>query len=98
MVERSLFDSLIGATLGNYCLEELIEHNEASSVYKARNTVAGALFRLRVLAVPPDLKPEDRIVYLARFQQEAHQLAVPQHMHNLPLVNYAMHSAVVDPT
>jgi serine/threonine protein kinase len=97
MVERSPFDSLIGATLGNYCLEELIEQNEASSVYKARNTVAGALFRLRVLAVPPDLKPEDRIVYLGRFQQEANQVAVLQHMHILPLVDYAMHSAVGDP-
>ncbi len=97
MVERSPFDSLIGATLGNYCLEELIEQNEASSVYKARNTVAGALFRLRVIAVPPDLKPEDRIVYLGRFQQEANQVAVLQHMHILPLIDYAMHSAVGDP-
>ena len=97
MVERSLFDSLIGATLGNYCLEELIEQNEASSVYKARNRVAGALFRLRVLAVPPDLKPEDRIVYLGRFQQEANQVAVLQHMHILPLVDYAMHNAVGEP-
>src|SRR5947199_4795958 len=97
MVERSPFDSLIGATLGNYCLEELIEQNEASSVYKARNTVAGALFRLRVIAVPPDLKPEDRIVYLGRFQQEANQVAALQHTHILPLVDYAMHSAVSDP-
>src|SRR5438270_11110183 len=97
MVERSLFDSLIGATLGNYCLEELIEQNEASSVYKARNTVAGALFQLRILAVPPDLKPEDRIVYLGRFQQEANQVAVLQHMHILPLVDYAMHSAAGEP-
>ncbi len=92
MVERSPLDSLIGAILGNYCLEELIEQNEASSVYKAHNTVAGTLFRLRVIAVPPDLKPEDRIVYLGRFQQEANQVAALQHMHILPLVDYAMHS------
>src|SRR6266576_5024873 len=97
MVERSPLDNLIGAILGNYCLEELIEQNEASSVYKAHNTVAGTLFRLRVIAVPPDLKPEDRIVYLGRFQQEANQVAVLQHMHILPLVDYAMHSAVGDP-
>jgi len=97
MVERSPLDSLIGAILGNYCLEELIEQNEASSVYKAHNTVAGTLFRLRVIAVPPDLKPEDRIVYLGRFQQEANQVAALQHMHILPLVDYAMHSAAGDP-
>jgi eukaryotic-like serine/threonine-protein kinase len=97
MVERSPFDSLIGATLGNYCLEELIEQNEASSVYKARNTLAGALFRLRVIVVPSDMKPEDRIVYLGRLQREANQVAVLQHRHILPLVDYAMHSASSDP-
>ncbi len=97
MVEHSPFDSIIGATLGNYYLEELIEQNEASSVFKARNTVAGALFRLRVLVVPPDLKAEDRIVYLGRFQQEANKVASLQHIYILPLVDYAMHSAVGDP-
>ena len=86
MVERFPFDSLIGPTLGNYCLEELIEQNEANSVYLARNTLAGALFRLHVIAVPLDLKPEDRIVYLGRFQQEANQIAALHHRHILPLV------------
>jgi serine/threonine-protein kinase len=97
MVERSPFDSLIGATPGNYCLEELIEQYETSAVYKARNTLAGALFRLRVIAVPSNLKPEDRIVYLGRFQQVANQVAALQHRHILPLVDYAMHSASGDP-
>ncbi len=95
---RSPFDSLIGVTLGNYCLEELIGQNEASAVYKARNTFAGALFRLRILAVPSNLKREDRIVYLGRFQQEANQITGLQHTHILPLVDYAMHSDVGDPT
>jgi serine/threonine protein kinase/nitrite reductase/ring-hydroxylating ferredoxin subunit len=97
MVEHSPFDNLIGATLGNYFLEELIEQSEAGSVFRARNTVAGSLFRLRVLVVPSDLKPEDRIVYLGRFQQEANQVASLQYMYILPLVDYAMHSAMSDP-
>lgn len=71
MVDYSLFNSLIGTTLGNYLLEELIEQSEAGCVFRARNTVAGTLFRLRILVVPPNLKREDRIVYLGRFQQEA---------------------------
>jgi len=97
MIDRSPFDSLIGATLGNYYLDELTEKNEASSVYKARNSVTGALFRLRVIAVPPDLKPEERIVYLGRFQQEANQVAALQHMHILSPVDYGMHSTAGDP-
>jgi serine/threonine-protein kinase len=96
MVERSPFDSLMGATLGNYRLEELLEKHESSSIYKARNTSSGALFRLRVIAVPTDLKPEDRIVYLGRFQQEANQVAVLHHRFILPLVDYGMHSATGD--
>jgi serine/threonine protein kinase len=93
MVDRSPFDSLIGATSGNYYLEELIERNEASSVYKARNTHTGTLFRLRVIAISPDLKPEDRIVYLGRFQQEANQVAALQHPQILPVVDYAIRTA-----
>ncbi|HEY6284995.1 MAG TPA: protein kinase [Ktedonobacteraceae bacterium] len=96
MVERSPFYSLIGATLGNYVLEELLEQSEAGSVFKALNTASGTLFRLRVLVVPPDLKPEDRIVYLGRFQKEANKVTSLQHMYILPLVDYAMHSAVGD--
>src|SRR5690349_8920484 len=96
MVERSPFDGLIGATLGNYRLEELIEKHEASSIYKARNTLSGALFRLRVIAVPVELKPEGRIVYLGRFQREANQVASLQHKFILPLVDYGMHSATDD--
>jgi serine/threonine-protein kinase len=97
MVDHSLFNSLIGTTLGNYLLEELIEQSEAGSVFRARNTVAGTLFRLHVLVVPSNLKPEDRIVYLGRFQQEANKVAALQHTHILPLVDYAMHSALGDP-
>lgn len=97
MVETSAFDRLVGARLGNYCLEELIEQNEASSVFKAHTSVAGALFRLRVLAVPPDLTQEERIVYLGRFQQAANQVASLQHVYILPLIDYAMHSAASEP-
>ena len=85
-------------TVGPSLRQELIEQNEASSVYRARNTVAGALFRLLVIAVPPDLKPEDRIVYLGRFQREANQVSTLNHRHILPLVDYAIHNAIGDPT
>src|SRR5689334_14583893 len=96
MVERSPFDSLIEATLGNYRLEELLEKHESSSIYKARNTSSGASFRLRVIAVPADLKPEDRIVYLGRFQRDANQVAALQHRFIFPLVDYGMHSVTGD--
>lgn len=97
MVEHSAFDRLIGATLGNYFLEQLIEQNEAGCVFIARNTASGTLFRLRILVAPTNLTPEDRIVYLGRVQQEANRVASLQHRHILPLVDYATRSAVNDP-
>ncbi len=98
MVERSAFDRLIGATLGNYFLEQLVEQSESGCVFVARTNASGTLFRLRILVVPSNLTPEDRIVYLGRVQQEANQVASLQHTHILPLVDYATHSAVDDPT
>ncbi|HEX9131001.1 MAG TPA: protein kinase [Ktedonobacteraceae bacterium] len=97
MVEHSAFDKLTGATLGNYLLEQLIERSEAGSVFIARNNATETRFRLRILAVPPNLAPEDRIVYLGRFQQEPNQVAYLQHTHILPLVDYATRSPAGDP-
>jgi eukaryotic-like serine/threonine-protein kinase len=97
MVEHSAFEKLTGATLGNYFLEQLIERIEAGSVFIARNNATETLFRLRILAVPPNLAPEDRLVYLGRFQQEANQVASLQHTHILPLVDYATRSPAGDP-
>ena len=97
MVGHSPFDRLIGATLGNYSLEQLFEQSEASAVFIARNNTAGTPFRLRVLVMPPNLTPENRIVYLGRFQQEANQVAALQHAYILPLVDYATQSPGDDP-
>ena len=97
MAEHSAFEKLTGATLGSYHLEQLIERSEASSVYMARNDATETRFRLRILAVPSNLAPEDRLVYLGRFQQESNQVASLQYKHILPLVDYATRSAVGDP-
>jgi serine/threonine protein kinase/Rieske Fe-S protein len=98
MVEHSAFDRLIGVTLGNYFLEQLIEQSESGCVFRARNAASGTLFRLRILVAPPNLTPEDRIVYLGHVQQEANRVASLQHTHILPLIDYATHGAVDAPT
>ncbi len=76
MTGNAPYERLIGTTLGSYRLEQIVEQSEASCVFVARNNGAGALFRLRILAVAPDLTAEDRIVFLGRFQQEANQGAI----------------------
>ena len=96
MTGNAPYERLIGTTLGSYRLEQIVEQGEASCVFVARNNGAGALFRLHILAVAPDLTAEDRIVFLGRFQQEANQVASLQHTGILPLVDYGTHSAAGD--
>jgi eukaryotic-like serine/threonine-protein kinase len=93
MTGNASYERLIGTTLGSYRLEQIVEQGEAGCVFVARNSGVGALFRVRILAVPPDLTAEDRIVYLGRFQQETNQVASLQHTGILPLVDYGTHSA-----
>ncbi len=93
MTGNAPYERLIGTTLGSYRLEQIVEQGEAGCVFVARNNGAGALVRLRILAVAPDLTAEDRIVFLGRFQQEANQVASLQHKGILPLVDYGTHSA-----
>src|SRR5437588_769629 len=88
MVEPPSFDTLIGTTLGNYRLEQLIESSEVAPVFLASSSAAGAMYRLRILSVPANLSSEQRIVYLGRFQQEANSISALHHPSILPLLDY----------
>jgi eukaryotic-like serine/threonine-protein kinase len=88
MVERSSFSKMVGATLGNYRLEQLIERDSIGPVFIARATTTNKLFLLRLLVLAGERTPEARIVYVGRFQQEARQVASLQHPCILPLVDY----------
>jgi len=94
MVEPSAFDKLVGATLGNYRLDKLIDKNDLEPVFLARSSKDSGRFLLRVLAVPADLTAEARIVYLGHFQQQANQVAGLQNPYILPLLDYGNHQGM----
>ncbi|HLX58351.1 MAG TPA: Rieske 2Fe-2S domain-containing protein [Ktedonobacteraceae bacterium] len=94
MVERNKVEPSVGSLLGDYRLEQLLEKNEAGQVFLARHSSTGALFRLRVLAVPPGLEPEARIIYLGFFQKQANQVAELQNLHILPLLSYGTYQGI----
>ena len=52
MVKNLTFDRLVGTTLGNYRLEQLIEQNNSQLVFLARSGDATITYLLRILAVP----------------------------------------------
>lgn len=88
MVEPPSFETLIGTTLGNYRLEQLIEPSDVAPVFLASSSSAGAKYRFRILPVPLNLTSEQRIVYLGRFQQEANSISALGHPSILPLLDY----------
>jgi serine/threonine protein kinase len=88
MVEQSSFNKLVGATLGNYRLQQLIGRDSIGPVFLARSVNSNTLFSLRLLLPPVEIAPEERVVYLGRFQQEANQVAVLRQAHIVPLEDY----------
>lgn len=94
MVQQSSYNKMVGASLGNYRLEQLLERDSIGPVFVARDTTSGRLCLLRLLALAEERTAEERIVYLGRFQQEARQLASLQHPYILPLVDYGNNERV----
>ncbi|MBV9232374.1 MAG: protein kinase [Chloroflexi bacterium] len=92
MAERSIAERLIGAALGHYRLQQLIDQGKWGPTFlaSARN---GATYVLRFIGTPsldtqPDKTPDARIVFLGLFQQEANHIAALEHPHILPLLDY----------
>lgn len=93
MGERASLEKLIGAVLGNYRLEKLIEQNKWGPAFLA-STRAGANFVVRFIGLENAHSEQSsdaqnaHIVFLGRFQQEANRIAALQHPHILPLLDY----------
>src|SRR5579864_2235950 len=95
MIEHSSFQKLVGATVGNYRLDLLVERGKMGAIFAASSPSQAPDtsppkqgYLIRILDIPADLTPEERLVYLGRFQQEANQVAALQHPSILPLVDY----------
>ncbi len=85
------FDAFVGKTLGNYSLEKLSEKLETGPVFLARHIQAGTRHRLRFLALPAAISPEQRLVFLGHFQREAGKVILLHHPALLPLNDYGIY-------
>lgn len=86
ITEYAAFDKLIGSSVGNYRLEQLVGQGNGGPVFLARTDAETYL--LHILAGPATMAPRDRQVYLERFQHQAGQIATLQHPNILPLLDY----------
>ncbi|WP_052891265.1 serine/threonine protein kinase [Thermogemmatispora carboxidivorans] len=80
-------ESLIGTTLGNYYLEQLVGRNELGPVFLG-STDEGSTYLVRFILASCALDVEERAAYQERFLQVAGEVTALQHRHILPLVDY----------
>jgi serine/threonine protein kinase len=96
MIERTFPEKFIGATLGNYHLEQLLEQSKWGPVFIASSR-AGTSYVIRFVGTrfqEDELNTDSHIVFLGRFQQEANQVAALQHPHILPLLDYGNYQSI----
>lgn len=89
MIKNFAVDKLVGSTLGNYRLEQLVEQNNSELVFLAR-TADGTTNLLRIIAEPAGLSSREREDYLERFLYRSSQVAALQHPYILPLLDYGV--------
>jgi len=98
MAENQFFarqdNTFLGKTLGNYSLEKLGERLETGPVFLARHALARTRHRLRFLALPAALSPEQRLVFLGHFQHEAGKVASLYHPALLPFSDYGIYEGI----
>lgn len=90
MGERASLEKLVGAVLGNYRLEKLIDQSKWGPTFLA-STRTGTNFVVRFMELQnahSEQSSDAHIVFLGRFQQEANRIAALQHPHILPLLDY----------
>ena len=79
-------DSLIGRTLGNYEVLELLGYGGMATVYIGYQEAVDRRVAIKVLPPHPGMDKQ----FIDRFQLEARTIAKLQHPHILPLYDYGM--------
>ena len=91
MADRLALNGLMGAIIGNYRVERSIEQGEWWSVFQVYDRT-GTRYLMRFSGnLMADVTPElatARLVFLGHFQQQAKLIAMLQHPHILPLLDY----------
>jgi serine/threonine protein kinase len=83
--------SLVGRTLGNYLIQELLGQGGMATVYKGYRADIDRYVAVKVLPPHPGLDQE----FIERFRQEARTIARLQHPHILPLYDYGVQDDIL---
>jgi len=94
MIEDLSLKGLVGATLGNYRLQQLVWQNPLEAVFLAHSGPADALYLMHTLAGPASLLSSSPTPYLERFQRLASRVARLQHPYILTIFDYGYQQGV----
>src|SRR5215471_2952699 len=94
MIEQVSYDKFIGATVGDYRLEQLMGHGKWGPTFLVRTDATATTYLLRFLVGPTNLGVKDRDAYLERFHHQASQIAILQHPYILPLLGYGSYRGI----
>lgn len=81
-------DQLVGRTLGDYQVEQLLGHGQLSAVYMARQKAQGRIVMITTFNIPRTLSSQARARFSARFAQEGAALVALRHPHILPTYDF----------
>lgn len=85
---REPVDQLVGKTVGNYSIEQLLGHGELEAVYKARQQEQQRTVMITTFLIPEEFSPQARKRFLAYFMQESADIVKLQHPNIVPLYDF----------
>jgi serine/threonine protein kinase len=94
MKDLSSFEKLVGTTIKKYQLAQFVEQNAFAAIFLARYPGTEQMYQFRLLNGSENLSPEERLVYLGQFQQEASKIAALQYPAIHPLIEYGNYDGI----
>ncbi len=84
----------LGASVGSYRIEQLLEQSALGLVFLGREQASAAAVRVRVPSLPVAQTREVATTYQQALEREVAPLATLQHPYILPLIDYGIHQGL----
>jgi Rieske Fe-S protein len=86
--QRTSFAQLVGTTIKNYRLEQLVQQQSHMAIFLARCTNTEQIFQLRLFTLSAEIGTQERLILLGQVQQEVSRIAALQHRVIQPILEY----------
>jgi serine/threonine-protein kinase len=84
-------EQLVGSTIRNYRIEQLLIRSNVNAVYLARSSDLQQAVLITAFIVPEEFSPQTRERFVARFVQECTSLIRLRHQHIISMLDFGEH-------